>query len=263
VSFPSNKPSLDRLIRRLQVAAQAADVAGLGIDLSAVDPDVLVEMLEASTFYVEDQANTLFDGRQFVEKYDGNGTNGLALRRWPIGQVREVKVELPVLALSRVYTASEVKTYRFQGRITIFTYKLAAEQASLHLDQQLYGNIFPTLPQCVTVTYTAGFPRYDVDADLTTWDNGVTSEPGDTRDPLDERHVRLLAEAATCDATASFLAQASRLGIGTVQSVSFDGYSRSMNPQAHGPTIEALVNRRDELLGRRRRGFILSSTTGY
>jgi hypothetical protein len=248
-----------RLKRQLQVSAAAVTPA-LGIDVAKIDPTLLDDMLAASIFWAEDQARTRFNGREIVELYDGNGTTGLGLRRWPIGRVREVRVSLPVLALDRAYTGEEIKTYRFQGRLTIFTYKLAAEHASLHLDRHVYGNILPPIPQCVKVTYTYGFPQYDPDQLRTTFDGGATFEVGDTRDPLDERHVNQLQQAVICDAAASFLGQAAALGVGLVQSVSFDGFSETMNAQAYGPVVEALITRRDALIARRKRRMSLVTT---
>lgn len=267
MAFTDNRPTVDRLERQLRVSLPAA-ADTLGITLDDVDPELLAELLEASIDWVEDAAKTSFNGRARTENRDGNGTNQMALLRWPIGRVRLVRVTLPILALERTYTASsppqesdEVKVYRFQGRLTIFTYKLAAEQASLHLDQQVYGNIFPDLPQCVHVDYTYGFPQYDETNDVTTWDGGVTTEAGDTRTSDDKRHVRQLATAAICDAAASFLSQAAGLGVGLVTSVSFDGFSKSLNPQAYGTQVQALIERRDSMIERRRRGFYLSTTT--
>ena len=245
-----NRPQLDRLRRQLTGAE--------GID--DVDDEVLDELLDASIAWVEDVVGGGFNGRQITEVRDGNGTAELSLFHRPITSVSLVRVSLPVLALDRTYTASEVKVYALQGRIRIFTFKLAAEQATLYLDQQVNGNIFPTLPQCVTVTYTAGFPQYDPALDQTSLDGGVTWTPGDTRDPQLVMRLRQVQQAAVCDAAASYLAQLGALGVGTVTSVSFDGFSKALNPQAYGPQVEALVQRRDMLLERTKRKFILSST---
>jgi hypothetical protein len=244
-----NRPNVARLRRQLT-----------GADLTGVSDEVLQELLDASIAYVEDVVGGPFNGRQATEVRDGNGTSELSLFHRPITSVSLVRVSLPVLALDRTYTADEVKVYALQGRIRIFTFKLAAEQATLYLDQQVNGNIFPTLPKCVTVTYTYGFPQYDPDANQTSLDGGATLTPGDTRDPMLVNRLTQVQQAAVADAAASYLAQLGALSVGTVQSVSFDGFSKSLNPQAYGPQVEALIQRRDALLERNKRKFILSST---
>lgn len=256
----SNKPDLAAVKRRL-----------LGVDLTALDPtavdEALEELLEQAIADVEDKASTFFDGIAKHEIRDGNGTAALSTFYWPITSVEQVKVELPVLALNRVYTPNEVKVYRRQGRIMIFTFKLAAEQASLYLDQQITGNIFPNLPQCVFVDYTCGFPRVD-DPDTPTYTsldggtaiNGSTVLTGDQRDPRERNLLRALQKAATCSAAATFLGSVARNEIGLVQSVSFDGFSKSFNPQAFAGQIEALQGQYDAAMERLTRRFILSST---
>lgn len=248
----TNRPDVDRLIRTLSPAGDS------GPDLTGQD-QLLDELLQASIAWIEDECSTCFDGRAITELYDGNGTNGLALRLKPITSVSLVEVDLPVLGLHRVYTQDEIKVYELQGRISIFTYKLQAEQAHLFLDAQVYGNIFPTLPQCVRVSYTYGFPLYDADANKTSVDGGTTWVDGDTRDPRLVNRMRQLQQAAICDAAASFLAQTARQAAGVVASVSFDGFSKSMNPQAYGPVVEDLVQKRDALMERNKRRMILTS----
>lgn len=230
-----------------------------GADISDVPDSLLDRLLAASVRWVQDEARTFFDGRAITEVRDGNGTSGIATFVRPITSVSLVKVELPVLALTRTYTDDEVKVYRHQGRIVIFTYKLAAEHATLHLDQQVYHNIFPVLPKCVTLTYTGGYPVYDPDTDETTLD-GETWEAGDLRDPRDQDRLIELQEAALCDAAASYLAQTAGLKAGVITSVSFDGFSKATNSEAYGPQVQALVDRRDTLLGKHKgTGFHLAT----
>jgi hypothetical protein len=258
VAFPSNRPQLDAVKRQIKLAPS--------VPTDDADFDELVnEILDASIADVEDKAATSFDGVELTEVYDGTGGNTLMLRRHPILAVPLVKVELPVLALTRTYAADEIKIYPWQGEIVIFTYKLAAENASLHLDQQVYGNLIPRgLPQVAHVTYCYGFAQYDPDTDTTRARSTAarrcsraTSSPP-TRAALFRNRLRQLQRAAVCDAAASVLAQAAGLGAGVLQSVSFDGFSQSTNPQAYGPQVQALVEQRDALLARRKRLFIAS-----
>ena len=90
----------------------------------------------------------------------------------------------------------------------------------------------------------------------------LTSEAGDTRDPNSNNWLINLQQAAVCDAAACFLAQSAGLGVGLVTSVSFDGYSRGLNPNAFSEQVKALIARRDELLKRRKRAFYMSSVGG-
>lgn len=250
MALKDNRPDVARLRRQLTSTPGLADVSD----------EVLQEQLDASIAYVEDVVGGPFNGRQKTEVRDGNGTSELSLFHRPVTSVSLVEVSLPVLALTRTYTADEVKVYGLQGRIRIFTYKLAVEQATLYLDQQVNGNIFPMLPQCATITYTYGFPQHDDVANVTSLDGGVTTTPGDTRDPMMVNRLAQVQQAAVADAAASYLAQTAALGVGVVTSVSFDGFSKGLNPQAYGPQVEALVQRRDLLLERNKRRFILSST---
>lgn len=258
MALEDNRPSTDRLRRALRHVDSAPDEMTLG------------ELLEGSIGWIEDRASTPFNGRRIREKRDGNGTNGITVKRGPITSVREVKVELPVLALTRVYTDDEVKVYPRSRRLTIFTFKLAAEHATLHLDQQVYANIFPALPQCVHLDYTAGYPRYDAAADYTSLDGSTgTPEPkrrlaGDARDPDDLNRLEQLRTAAVCDAAATYMGCIARNEVGLVGSVSFDGFSKNLNADAFGPAIQQLIQRRDDMLKRAigSSGLILSSTTG-
>lgn len=230
-----------------------------GADLTGVPEALLARLLESSARWVQDQARTFFDGIAISERRDGNGTNGIATFVRPVTSVSLVKVELPVLALTRTYTTDEVKVYRWQGRLTIFTFKLAAEHVSLHLDQQVYGNLLPRLPQCVLINYTGGFPVYDPDDNTTTLD-GVTFAAGDLREPREVDRIMQLQEAALCDAAASYLAQTAGLKAGVITSVSFDGFSKATNSDAYGPQVQSLISKRDELLGRAKgTGFHLTS----
>ena len=250
MAFKDNRPDAARLRRQLTGTPGIADVSD----------EVLQDVLDASIAYIEDEVGGGFNGARTTERRDGNGTSSMSLFHRPATSVELVEVDLPVLGLRRTYTASEVKLYALQGRVEIFTFKLAAEQATLYLDQQVNGNIFPTLPQCVTITYTYGFPQRDAVADTTSFDGGVTALPGNLVEPTVARRLVQVQQAAVADAAASYLAQIAALGVGTVTSVSFDGFSQSLNPQAYGPQVEALVARRDVLLERNKRKFFLSST---
>lgn len=254
----TNLPHIDRLKRQLT-----------GVDLTGVEDETLQELLEASIAWVEDICTTSFDPTVVDPEsdpagdslYDGNGTAHLTLRKRPILKVNTVMVTLPVLALTRVYTPEEIKVYAKQGQIRVFTYKLMVEYAMLRLDDQIYGNVFPALPQCVHVGYVYGFPLYDPDQEKTSLD-GVTWTAGDTRDRELVNWCKNLQQAALCDAAASYLAQVAALGQGLITSVSFDGFTQSMNPTAYGAQVTALVERRDALLKRRRRAFHLTTIGG-
>lgn len=250
MAFKDNRPDVARLRRQLTGTPGLVDVSDQGLQ----------ELLDASIAYVEDMVGGGFNGAATTELRDGNGTSSMTLMHRPATSVSLIEVDLPVLGLRRTYTAAEVKLYPLPGRVEIFTFKLAAEQATLYLDQQVNGNIFPTLPQCVRIVYTYGFPQYDPVAAATSFDGGATSQPGNLIDPTLTRRLTQVQQAAVCDAAASYLAQVAALGVGTVTSVSFDGFSQALNPQAYGPQVQALVERRDALLERNKRKFILSST---
>jgi hypothetical protein len=274
-----NRPQLQFLLDKL--------VAVPPVILSKFDPDgdgtypLLREELDTSIAWVEDVASTKFNPVQTTiaepELYDGNGTNQIVTRKRPAISVQNLQVETPILGYIRVYTPSEIKLYVKQGVVKVFTYKLAVEQALMQsVDYQAWGSLFPPLPQCVQLAYTYGFEQYDPLADqealgigtgtgATTDDMGITWTPGDTRDPELLNWLKNLQEAAVCEAAAKFLGQSAGLIVGIAQSVSFDGYSRSLNPQAFASQIAALTARRDELLARRKRQFYMTTlgSTSY
>jgi hypothetical protein len=244
--------------------------------LTKFDPDgdntypLFQQLLAASTAWAEDRASTKLNPQQFTmgnpELYDGNGTNQIVMRKRPALSVQLLQVVTPILGYIRVYQQDEIKLYIKQGVIKVFTYKLAVEQALLQtVDYQAWGSLFPPLPQCVQVAYTYGFPQYDPVANLTTYDMGITTQAGDQRDPELVNWLTNLQQAIVCDACASFLAQSAGLLAGLVTSVSFDGYSRGVNPQAFGAQVQALVQKRDELMGRRARSFYMTTlgSTSY
>jgi hypothetical protein len=231
---------------------------------------ILKQLIAASLAWVEDKAATKLNPQQFTtsnpELYDGNGTNQIVMRRRPALSVQQLQVVTPILGYIRTYTQAEIKLYRAQGVIKVFTYKLAVEQALLQtVDYQAWGSLFPPLPQAVQVAYTYGFPQYDPQSNVTTYDMGATTLPGDQRDPELQNWLTNLQQAVVCDAMASFLAQSAGLAAGLVTSVSFDGYSRGVNPQAFGAQCQALIQKRDELLGRRARSFYMTTlgSTSY
>lgn len=229
-------------------------------NLAAVPDAVLQRLLDASIAWVEDVCTTSFNGRAADELYDGNTTNALTVRKRPVTSVQTVETQTPILGFTRVYTPDEIKLYVKQGFLKIFTYKLAVEQAMLNtLDYQAWGTIFPPLPQNVHVRYTYGYPQYDPDTNQTTFDGGTTYVAGDKRDPELVNWLINLQQAAVCDAAGSFLAQTAGLGVGVVTGVSFDGYSRQNNPGAYGTQVTALITKRDELLARRRRQFVMAT----
>ena len=245
MAYIDNRPDVARLKRTLT-----------GANLPAADT-VLQELLDASIAWVEDVCTTRFNGLAIDELYDGNSTNAITIRKRP---VTSVQTQTPILGYRRVYTPDEIKLYVKQGFLKIFTYKLAAEQAMLNtLDYQAWGTIFPPLPQNVHVRYTYGYPQYDAGANQTTFDGGVTSLPGDLRDEELKNWLTSLQQAVVCDAAACYLAQTAGLTVGVVTGVSFDGYSRQNNPGAYGPQVTALITRRDELLKRRRRQFMMAT----
>lgn len=249
MAYEDNRPQLDRLKRKLAT-----------FDLTTFDNDVLADQLQQAIASVEDVASTRFNAAVIEELYDGNGTNQLTLRKRPMTRVDLVSVQTPILGYTRTYTPQEIQLYVKQGILKVFTFKLAVEQALLNtLDYQAWGTIFPPLPRNVHVVGSYGYPQFDPEANVTTRDGGLTSEPGDTRDLELNNWLENLKEAAICDAAAGFLAHTAALRAGIVQSVSFDGYSRSFNPAGFQPQVQSLTQRRDELLGRRRRRFGLAT----
>lgn len=251
-----NRPVLADLLSQLSGLPQAI------LDkLGPPDYTPLVRLLNASIAHVEDVATTALNSVSVTELYDGNGTNQIVLRKRPVLSVADLRVVTPILGYTRVYTQAELKVYRKQGVLKVFTYKLAVEQALLTtVDYQAWGHLFPPLPQCVQVTYTYGYPRYDdAGGGQTSLDGGVTFQPGDLRDPEEENWLTNLQQAAVADAAASVLAQSAGLQVGLLQSVSFDGYSKSLNPAAFGAQVQSLIAKRDELLARRKRQFYMST----
>lgn len=257
MALTDNRPNVDQLRRVLR-----------GVVPVTEDDDLLGEQLTASIGWVQDTCFTRFNGRRILEQRDGNGKNAMTVKVGPITAVRQVKVELPVLALTRVYTDQEVKVYPRGRRIMVFTFKLAAEHASLHLDRQVYGNIFPPLPLCVEFDYCAGYPRYDPVENITSLD-GSQGAPapkqrlaGDQRDETDLMHLAQLQRAALYDAAATYAGTVARNQVGLVGSVSFDGFSKGLNPQAFGPAVEQWISDRDRIINRRRGTGMILSTTG-
>ncbi len=249
--FQDNRPTVDRLRR----------VLGQTPGIETVEDLDLQELLDASVADVELKATTSFNGRVTTEHRDGNGTAQMTLFKSPATSVRDARVETPILGYTRVYEPDEIKLYRRQAIVRIFTYKMLAQTITGQaLDHLNWGTIFPPLPQAVHITYTYGFPQYDPDANVTSLDGGVTSAPGDLREPEERQWLQQLQQAAVCDAAASYLAQTAGQAVGLLSSVSFDGYSESSNPQAYGAQVQALVEKRDELLARRKRMFF--ATTG-
>lgn len=263
MALTTNQPDVERVQRALKHTALAY---GGGAD--AADLTTLAELLTASVADIELKTSMLLDGRALSEVRDGNGTDSIQTFWGPITHVSLVKVELPVLALTRNYTTEEIKVYGAGRRIRVFTFKLAAEHATLHLDAQVYAQLLPSLPKCVFIDYVAGFARYDPDADYTSLDgsvgapDGLVRLAGDQRDPRYQRWLIKLQQAAIFDTAATYLACVARNEVGLAGSVSFDGYSKGLNPQAFGPAVEDLVKRRDELLaGPRAHGGIWLSTS--
>ena len=153
--------------------------------------------------------------------------------------------------------------------VKVWTYKLAVEQALLQtIDYQAWGSLFPPLPQAVQIAYAYGYPLFDPEhefggavgaAEGTSYDGGRTWHQGDIRDPEQMNWLRNLQQAAICNAAAEFLGQAAGLGRGVVTSVSFDGYSRGFAGSPFASEIESLMSRRDELLGKRKRRFLMGT----
>src|SRR4051794_40756988 len=116
MALRDNRPTTDRLRRQLS-----------GADLSLVDDVMLGELLEASIAWVADKASTSFNARLMRDElYDGNGTAMLTLRRWPVLRVDDLRVETPILGYTRVYTPPEIRLYRRQAQIKVFTYQMVA-----------------------------------------------------------------------------------------------------------------------------------------
>jgi hypothetical protein len=203
------------------------------------------------------------------EAFDGNTTNQIVTRKRPIAHVASIQVVTPILGYTRVYTPEEIKSYVKEGVIKIWTYKLAVEQALLQtIDYQAWGSLFPPLPQAVQVAYAYGYPLYDPEHEFggstgmgpaTSYDGGRTWHVGDVRDPEQRNWLRNLQQAAVCNAAAEFLGQSIGLARGLVSSVSFDGYSRGLATNPFQSEIEALLTRRDELMERRKRRYVMAT----
>jgi hypothetical protein len=248
--------------RYLPVSAE-----GIGID-----PPQTTEMREGQE--VAERGFRLPPGHGFVEGeeagyevFDGNTTNKVPLRKRPALYVAQVQVVTPILGYTRVYTPEEIKLYVKEAILEVFTYKLAVEQALLQtIDYQAWGSLFPPLPQAVQIAYAYGFPLYDPQHEFehatgpgTSYDGGRTWKTGDRRDPELNNWLKNLQEAAVCNAAAQFLGQSAGLARGVVSSVSFDGYSRGFAGMPFAQEIEALIKRRDELMERRKRRYLLST----
>lgn len=249
MAFEDNRPKVDRLQLKLKGWP----------DLASWSSTDLQEELDDAISWIEDLCTTSFNGLELEERYDGNTTNALLMRVRPITSVVLLQVETPILGYIRTYTPEEVKTYRRQGFLKVFTYKLAVEQVIFNtLDYQAWGTIFPPLPQAVRTIVTYGYPQYDEDQVKTRLAPNVVVD-GDVRDKREQNHVRQLRKAAVCHAAASILGEQAGLPAGYVQSVSFDGYSRSQNAAGLEAQVNRLMAERDEILKRRRRRFAIAT----
>jgi hypothetical protein len=272
MAVQDNKPQIQSVLNRL-----AALPANILTKFAVTDGSnnttypLLEELLAASISWVEDQAATAFNSSAFYntdnfELYDGNTTNQIVVRKRPVLSVQALQVVTPILGFTRVYTPQEIKTYVKQGVLKVFTYKLAVEQALLQtLDYQAWGNLFPPLPQAVQLAYTYGYPLFDParaanpTGPATSFDGGLTWVAGDQREPEMMNWLANLQQAAICDCCAAFLGECAGLARGVIQSVSFDGYSRSLAGNPFAQELQALVQRRDMLMGRRKRQFYMAT----
>jgi hypothetical protein len=203
------------------------------------------------------------------EAHDGNTTNQITARKRPIAHIAALQVVTPILGYTRVYTSEEIKNYVKEGVVKVWTYKLAVEQALLQtIDYQAWGSLFPPLPQAVQIAYAYGYPLFDPEHEFggavgigpgTSYDGGRTWHQGDIRDPEQMNWLRNLKQAAICNAAAEFLGQCAGLARGVVSSVSFDGYSRGFAGSPFQGEIGTLLARRDELMGRRKRRFVMGT----
>jgi hypothetical protein len=208
------------------------------------------------------------------EAFDGNTTNQIVTRKRPIAHIAALQVVTPILGYTRVYTAEEIKNYVKEGVVKVWTYKLAVEQALLQtIDYQAWGSLFPPLPQAVQLAYAYGYPLFDPECESlknaegkalptgpgTSYDGGRTWHVGDIRDPEQVNWLRNLQQAAVCNTAAEFLGQSVGLARGLVSSVSFDGYSRGIATNPFQSEIESLITRRDELMGRRKRRYVMGT----
>lgn len=250
MAFRDNRPTAQDL--RLMLS-------GLGAKkLDKIDDGLLAMLLGASIADVQTKCRTAFNARQRVEHRDGNGTSFMNLQRWPAQTMVDLRVETPILSWIRIYEPDEIKLYEYQAQVKVFTYKMvnATITGQSLWAASAWGTIFPPVPKSVHITYCYGFAQYDEDANLTTFDRGATSVAGDQRHEQDELWLPKLQMAALCDAAASYLGQiASLAGAGPISAVSFDGFSKTMNPQAYGQQVQDLAERRDGLLERTKRPY--------
>jgi len=266
MAVQDNRPQVQSVLNRM--AALPSTILSRFTSDGTTYP-VITEILAQAVAWVEDQAATAFNSNAFYntsnfELYDGNTTNQIIVRKRPVLSIQALQVVTPILGYTRVYTPQEIKNYVKEGALKVFTYKLAVEQALMQtIDYQAWGNLFPPLPQAVQLAYTYGYPLYDPTAGggvgATSFDGGITWVPGDQREPEMMNWLTNLQEAATCQACAAFLAEAAGLGRGMVQSVSFDGYSRGLAQAPFASEIQYFVQRRDELLARRKRQFYMAT----
>lgn len=272
-TYPLLQEKLDQAIAWVEDQATTA-FNGTWLPYNGVDAQLGINDPEQGATGPVNTYATLKDGTKVgLELADGNTTNQVLTRKKPVTDVAMLQVTTPILGYTRVYTAAEIKSYVRQGVLKVFTYKLAVEQALLQtIDYQAWGNLFPPLPQAVQIAYCYGFPVIDLESSA---NDTVTGEPingmatsldgghewfaGDQRDPELSNWLTNLQEAAICQCCAQFLSQSAGLSRGLVGSVSFDGYSRSLAQSPFQGEIQAFTARRDELMGRRKRRFTMST----
>lgn len=242
-------------------------LSGLGAKkLEKIDDGLLALLLGTSIADVQRKARTRFNARTRLEHRDGNGTSFLSLQRWPAQRILDLRVNTPILDFLRIYEPDEIELYEYQAQVRVYSWKMvnATISGQSIWGQSAWGTLFPPIPKSVHVTYAYGFAQIDVDdttglVTRTTFDGGQTWETGDTRHEQDEDVLTKLRMAALCDAAASYLAQIAGQSVGTVTAVSFDGFSKTLNPQAYGPQVQALVEQRDQLLERERRPYFATA----
>ncbi|MGH3261173.1 MAG: hypothetical protein ACRDNS_04170 [Trebonia sp.] len=272
-TYPLLQERLDQAIAWVEDQAASA-FNGTWLPYNGVDAQLGINNPDQGATGPVNTYATLRDGTKVgLELADGNTTNQVLTRKRPVIDVAMLQVTTPILGYTRVYTSAEIKSYVRQGVLKVFTYKLAVEQALLQtIDYQAWGNLFPPLPQAVQIAYCYGFPTYDpesdandaitglpIDGTATSLDGGHSWFAGDQRDPELNNWLTNLREAAVCQACALFLSQSAGLSRGMVGSVSFDGYSRSVAQSPFQTEIQAFTQRRDELMGRRKRAFTMST----
>lgn len=254
MAFDDNRPTVARLKTLLKNAPGLADFT---------DPE-LKDLLDDAIAYVEDELDTSFNGVARDDRFDGNTTNAMLMRVRPITSVTLLEVETPILGYIRTYTPDEVKQYRRQGFLKVFTWKLAVEQVLFNtLDYQAWGTIFPPLPQAVHIVYTYGYPQYDAAANKTLLgtrlDASTVVVDGDHRDERELKWLRTMQRAALLTAGANFVGQQAGLGAGYIQSVSFDGFSQSTSPNGMIAIAQAWSEEAGKLLGKRKRPFAMAT----